>query len=305
MTTMSDSARDGVLISVIIPTTCEEGRWASLQRAIASVGTQQGVEVRMIVVVNGDRVAPHCLSQLRAMPNMTVLNQALGSAPLAQRLGRQAVQTEYFCFLDDDDEYLPGGLWHRVQPMLADASLAFTASNGYRALDGRDRLAVQRSSAIATGPLEALCDENWLSSCGGLYRSAAVGADYFDNPAPFYEWTYLAYKLARALPMAWVDAPTFRINDTPSSLSKSGAFRASEAQVLERILALGLPETAARPLRLKIGRTYHGLASESIDQGRPGPAWRYHIKSLRQPGGWRYLLYTRKLLAMALAKVAR
>ncbi len=298
---MSVSARQGVTISVIIPTTCEERRWESLLRAIASATAQDHVSVHMIVVVNGDRFSPVRLEQLRAMPGLEVLYQSKGSAPLAQLCGRQAVTTDFFCFLDDDDEYLPDGLWHRVQPMLADSALGFTASNGYRAGKGGEKLAVEGGDAIAADPLLALCYENWMSSCGGLFRSSLVGATYFENPAPFYEWTYLAYKLARDLPMRWVDVPTFRINDTPISLSKSTDFRASEADVLERIVALGLPAKVVHAIRKKIGNIYHGLSCENFLVGDSRKAWRYHLKSLHHPGGWQYLLYTRKLLTMFFA----
>ena len=300
---MSDCTRHQIAISVIIPTTCEEHRWDSLLRAIASASVQEHVNVGIIVVVNGNRFAPVRLQHLRAMPGLEVLYQAQGSAPLAQRFGRQAVATEFFCFLDDDDEYLPGGLWHRAQPMLANAALGFTASNGYRSDNGAQRLAVQYGSAVAADPLLALCDENWMSSCGGLFRTALVSTTYFDNPAPFFEWTYLAYKLARDLPMAWVDVPTFRIHDTQGSLSKSASFRASEIEVLDRILALGLPEKVAHVLRQKIGRTHHGLSSDNIGLGRARLAWGHHLTSLRHPGGWRYLLFTRKLLGMAFGRL--
>lgn len=283
-------------ISVIIPTTCEARRWDSLQRAIAGILAQEQVDAGLIVVVNGERFAPDCVAQLRAMQGVRVLYQAEGSAPLAQRLGRQTVETDFFCFLDDDDEYLPGALWRRVQPMLASPQIGFTASNGYRLKSGQETLAVQRADAVMANPLAALSSENWLSSCGGLFRSAQVTAKYFDNPAPFYEWTYLAYKLARDFKMAWVAEPTFRIHDTPASLSKSDAFRACEADVLKRILALGLPAPVAREVQEKLGRTYHDLSSDNIALGRRGPAWRYHMISLAHRGGWRYLLYTRKLL---------
>src|SRR4051794_10798550 len=105
-------------VSVIIPTTCEAHRCSSLQRAIASVQSQQGVAVKVIVVVNGARVDPSCYQQLQRMPGLKVSYRSEGSAPLAQHAGRLLVDTEYFAFLDDDDEYLAGALEARVQPML-------------------------------------------------------------------------------------------------------------------------------------------------------------------------------------------
>ena len=49
----------------------------------------------------------------------------------------------------------------------------------------------------ATDPLRALVIENWLASCGGLFRSDRVSIDYFDGVTRHYEWTFLAYSLRR------------------------------------------------------------------------------------------------------------
>ena len=295
---MYASGRNNITISVIIPTTCELHRWASLQRAIGTATTQENVDVSVIVVVNGEHFSPECLEQLRRMPQLTVLYMLQGSAPLAQRLGRLAVHTEFFSFLDDDDEYLPGGLWARVQPMLGAPDTGFVASNGYRMVEGKQELAVQQTDALLADPLFALCDENWMSSCGGLFRSASVTTDYFDDPAPYLEWTFLAYRLALELPMAWVAQPTFRIHDTPGSLSKSETYRCAETDVLRRIAALRLPPHVGSAIKEKIGRAYHELSHDNMVLGRAGQACRFHMMSLRQPGGWRYLLYSRKVLAV-------
>lgn len=302
--TMLVPERNRATVSVIIPTSCEARRWPSLQRAIDTARDQEQVDVSLIVVVNGDRVVQQNVDQLRRMAGVTVLYQAQGSAPLAQLLGRQTVRTDFFCFLDDDDEYLPGALRTRLAPMLDDPQLAFVATNGWRNVAGRDRLAVSCGDAVRVDPLYALCNENWLASCAGLYRSASVPTAYFEAPAPYFEWTYLAYKLALALPMAWLDEPTFRINDTPTSLSKSTAYRTAEAGVLLRVLALRPPAPVAAAVGRKIGSTFHDLADDNVELGSLGPAWRYHLLSLRHPGRWRYLLYSRKLLTLALRKAS-
>ena len=184
--------------------------------------------------------------------------------------------------------------------MLGNPDTAFVASNGYRMVEGRDDLAVQHPADLVADPLFALCRENWMSSCGGLFRSARVTPDFFDDPAPFLEWTYLAYKLALEFPMAWVGQPTFRIHDTPGSLSKSEKYQAAEVDVLRRIAALRLPPHVASSIKQKIGLAYHNLSGHNIVLGRAGPACRFHWMSLRQPGGWRYLLYSRKVLAVML-----
>jgi hypothetical protein len=221
----------------------------------------------------------------------------LGSLPLAQRIGRSLVRSEYFCFLDDDDEYLPGALRLRLAPLLADSQLAFVTTNGYKIADGvaeellpRDLLATVRAD-----PLAALSHVNWLASCGGLFRSSSVPVDYFDGETAFFEWTYLAYQLALDLRMAVLETPTFRIHDTAESLSKSSAYEEAEIKVLNKILALNLPPKVRRDLRAKIGRVWHTMADSAWRQGALGRAWRFHLTSLLLPGGHRYLLFSRKL----------
>jgi hypothetical protein len=291
-------------VSVIIPTTCEARRWESLQRAIDSARDSQGVEVSVIVVVNGKRFDQARLDELRSRTDVTVAYREEGSAPLAQRHGRSMVQTGFFAFLDDDDEYLPQALAHRCAPLLADPSLGFVATNGYRRLGTEDRVVVANAAAVQADPLVALTRENWLASCGGLFRTSSVSIDYFDDPAPFLEWTYLAYRLALDFRMAFVDVPTFRINDTPASLSKSAAYREAELGVLLRIAALPLPRAVMRQVRGKVGRVYHDLSFEARLQGQAARAWGLHVRSLLLPGGWRYLGYSRKLLPFGVPRSA-
>lgn len=200
---------------VIIPTTCEARRWTSLKRAIASALSQENTDAEVIVVVNGTRFDPVCYEELRNMPGLTVAYQKEGSLPLAQQFGRVQVTAPFFSFLDDDDEYLPGALKHRLRPLLADKTVDFVASNGYRVLGDRDHIALTNIDAIRRDPLLALSVENWLVSCGSLFRSCSVSAEYFDGKTAYFEWTLLAYKLASTLKMAFVDVPTFRIHDSP------------------------------------------------------------------------------------------
>lgn len=283
-------------VDIIIPTTCEAKRWDCLQRAIGSVCTDQGVPVRVIVVVNGSRFDETLYQQLRQDPRLTVVYREQGSAPLAQRHGRSLVNADFFAFLDDDDEYLPGALEQRCAPMVADETLAFVATNGYRNRNGVDRISVRYTRGINTDPLQALTRENWLASCGGLYRTSSIPVEWFDDPAPYLEWTYLAFKLTVGFRMRFIDVPTFRINDTPGSLSKSAAYRDAELMVLAKILALQLPRHVRQSLQGKKGRVFHSLSLQSRREGRLIAAWRYHLRSMVLPQGWRYLAFSRKLL---------
>ena len=285
-------------IEVIIPTTCITGRWAVLQRAIGTVASQDAVNVRVLVVVNGDRFDPDCLAALRARSDLRVHYQLEGNLPLALRVGRSLVEAPFFCFLDDDDEYLPGALAYRVQPMLADPRVDFTASVGLRCVDGGDRLALTELQVdqINAQPLLSLGVENWLASCGGLYRSSSISLDYFDGVTQYYEWTYLAYRLAIDKTLRYLERPTFRINDSSDSLSKSAAYRLAEIDVLHKLLDLPLPRKAQVEIRRKIGSAHHRISDYCLEQGWRMPAWQHHLKSLLYPGGWKYSTYSRHLL---------
>lgn len=274
-------------------------------RAIRSVVTQEQVAVEIIVVVNGNRFDPQCYQELMGRPELKVVYQQQGSAPLAARLGRSMVAAPFFAFLDDDDEYLPGALSHRLQPMLTDEGVDYVASNGFRRLGDEDRIVVRQIKAIGRDPLLALNTENWLASCGGLFRSTSVSVDYFDGKTAYLEWTFLAYELASSLRMAFVDVPTFRIYDSPGSLSKSRAYREAEIAVLAKVLDLDLPRKVKRSVRLKRGRAYHTMSADHCGGGDIHSAWRYHFASLLSPQGWKYLLYTRKLVGSFLPNRTR
>ncbi|WP_137172559.1 glycosyltransferase family 2 protein [Massilia sp. HP4] len=289
-------------ITIVIPTTCERERWTTLRRAIACVLAQTGVDADVLAVVNGQRYDADCLAALRTMTGVTVHYRSEGSAPLAQLAGRELLDSPYFGFLDDDDEYLPGALAARVAPMLDDPALDFVVTNGYRAGPDGDSLTIGNVAEIRRDPLLALCTQNWMGSCSGLFRSASVGPAYFADPAQYMEWTYLAFRLTARLSMRFLDLPTYRVHDTPRSLSKSSAYLRSELDILQRVLVLSLPEHAVQPLRVKLGRALHTASEHSRAAGDLRLAWKYHRASLALPGGWRYLLYSRRLVGAWMRK---
>ena len=65
--------------------------------------------------------------------------------------------------------------------------------------------------------------------------------------------------------------------------------------VLIEVMIRDLPER--RLLRIKRGQTLHAVSDLLRRDGRLREAWSYHLRSLRQPRGWRYLPYSRHLLA--------
>ena len=284
-------------VSVIIPTTCELRRQASLLRAIQSLHAQQGIDVDVIVVVNGKRYDAGLLDALRARSDVRVHYQEEGSLPAAQRFGRSLVTEEYFAFLDDDDQYLPGALKIRIAPMLTDPALDVVATNGFRGELGNARYIDDGTAAINSDPFAAMIRSNWLASCGGLYRSKAIHADYFDGKTKHFEWTLLAFRILFAgHRVLFVDVPTFRVFDSPESLSKSLEYQRASAGFIEHLLSFEPPTRIQNALQRRLSAAQHDLSFQFLTLGDFKNAWRFHLKSLMGPRGWRYLPYTRRLL---------
>lgn len=290
---------DRAHVTVIIPTLCDSARQATLSRAIESVLSQDGVTVELIVIVNGSRFDPGALDMRRADARFQVVYQEEGSLPAALRLGRTQTTGTYFAFLDDDDEYLPGALQARVAPFLLDPHLDVVATNGFHHTT-TDSVYLDNTRLINADPFAAMIQRNWLASCGGLYRSSAIHADFFDGKTKFFEWTLLAFRILFAgHKVLFVDVPTFRVYDSQGSLSKSVEYQRAAAGFLEYLLTLHPPQRIRRALRRKLSAAQHDLSSQFLAAHDRANAWRYHLKSLTGPGAWRYLAYTRRLLKFA------
>lgn len=283
-------------VTIIIPSTCEARRSDSLFRAVSSLLAQNDHVPRILVVANGSRIDPAVVARIGAMENVAIEYQTEGSLPNAMRYGRSRVATGYFGFLDDDDEYLPGAIQLRLTVIQTDPAVDAVVTNGYECVNGVDRRRVEFPDRVIADPLRALLSENWLASCGGLFRTERVSLDYFDGVTRYYEWTLIAYKLAATNKIRYVDEVTFRVHDSPASLSKSRAFREAEAGVLTSIFSMDLPLDVRRAIRAKIGRVHHGLAAMYRAEGNLKLALKHHWHSLGMPGGWAYLAYSRKLL---------
>lgn len=289
-------------VSVVIPTTCESGRRPLLCRAIDSVFSQTDVDIELIVVANGNRVREDLYDELQADRNLRLARLETASLPAAQRHGRSLVTKEYFTLLDDDDELLPGALGNRTRSLQEDCSVDVVVANGYVTYDGStDELHVKNFDFARVDPLVSLMHRNWLASCGALFRTRTIPIDFFDGVTKYHEWTLLAVRILLAnRKLVFLDEPTFRKHEEiDNSLSKSAAYRNSLIDFLTMLLAFDMPTPARNALMKKIGRTLHSKADECRRHGYLTVAWKYHLRSMSYPDGWRYLLYTRRLLLPA------
>jgi glycosyltransferase involved in cell wall biosynthesis len=284
-------------VSVIMPTLASEGRAAGLVRAIESVVRQRGVAAIPVVVVNGDAATPEIMAHLQERRDirLAVLDEA--SLPGALQMGRSMVGTAHFAVLDDDDELLPDALAFRLD-ILADAAGDAVVTNGFIEEAGRRQLSASDFQIVEIDPLRALLVRQWLLPCAGLFRTEAVPDAIFARIPAYREWTYLALCLAASGKIRFAARPTFVYRaDTPGSLSKSREYCLGGPAAIARMLELDLPSDVRRALLVRLGADMHSASERERQEGNHRAAWRWHVRSLAQPLGWRYLTYTRHLLA--------
>lgn len=283
-------------VSVIVPTMALRQRGAMLQRAIGSIRASSSKPIRIIVVVNGNRFDAAVCDWLKAQTDINFEYVAEPSAPGAVLRGRELVQTEFFSTLDDDDEYLPGATDQRLSVLQADSGADLLATNAYLCIDGVDSLVYNRLADVPASALECLMRFNWLTSGNALYRTASVGSTYFRDYHPYAEWTWLAFRLALdGKSISIMNESTCRHNSTAESVSKSEVYFQTFIPLFKRMLASSLPDQVVRMIHRKMGAAYHDASDAALRDGRRLDAWRHHWHSLINPGGMRYLTYTRHL----------
>lgn len=285
-------------ITTIIPTLCLAERGGSLARAIESVHRASHGTIKVLVVVNGQRFDQRLLEALQMRKDVEVLQIAEGSLIKAHLVGRRGVRTEYFSFLDDDDEYLAGALDLRLKVLQANPCIDVVISNGYLFAAGKDRIAYSRTPCVESNPLLELFNENWLHNCNHLFRSASVTEEYFENAHAHMEWTWLAFRLALSNKcVAAIDVPTFRYFDTPGSLSKSPDFLRSRIALYQRMLGMNPGKTVENMICRRLSGAWHDVSTFELDNGHRAKAACAHLYSLAAHwSGLRFLSYTRRLL---------
>jgi glycosyltransferase involved in cell wall biosynthesis len=283
-------------VTVVIPTLASATRHDCLLRAIESAKAASRAQVSIIVAVNGSHWNPDTVTAVERCEEVKVVRVESPSSPGAIAYGRRLVETEFFAFLDDDDELLPGGLDIRIEIMRSDAACDLVITNGKRRAQGRDSKMLSNLSSVEANPLRELFVDNWLPSCGALFRTSTIGPAYFDDYHDYAEWTWLAYRLAmdrkriRAL-----DALTFIVNDTPGSLSKSGKYRASYLGLYERMLNRNPPPDVRKEVQKRVSSALHDMSCDCLDRNELVNASRYHLRSLVSPSGFKYLSHTRNI----------
>jgi hypothetical protein len=84
--------------------------------------------------------------------------------------------------------------------------------------------------------------------------------------------------------------------DSPLSVSASSDYIVGQVPALERILELDLPPDVRRRYREAVAPACNTIARRCAAEGRLREAWSWHLRSLREAGGWRHIGFTRQLL---------
>lgn len=279
-------------VSVIVPTTAETRRRESLRRAIDSAHNQRGIATKLILVVNGSHYDPTLIEEFQGFP-LHLIRLPEASLPAAIHAGRLAVTSDYFCFLDDDDTYMPDAVACRLDAIESTAA-DFAVGNG---LNPAGKMVIPSISAAESDPLRALSSKNWLASCSGLYRTASISGEFFENVVKYFEWTVIAFRLLMAgKRVCFVDRVTYRISDTEGSASKQKSMESmlNGVAVAEYMFA-HVPASIRADYAWKLAATYHEVSDYCLFSNDLSLTWRMHLASIRS-GGWQYLAYTRHVL---------
>ena len=297
---------DDCKVSIIIPTLASISRKLQLVRAVESVLSDAMDSVKCIICVNGNQWDATTIEALRSRKGVELHRLPEPSLPKAIAFGRSVVRTEFFGFLDDDDELLPGAINERVKTYLSKPNCDLVVSNGIRRTALGDQLLLTRLESVPADPLTSLFEENWLPSCGGLFRTATIGQGYFVDYHEYAEWTWLAYRLAiEGKRVAIVNRPTFVVNDTPGSLSKSVAYDNAYIALYRRMLDRNPKASIRKVILRRMASALHDQSSASLKRGETFDAARSHFHSLFLPGGLRFLSYTRHIARQALTSRLR
>lgn len=285
------------LVTVIIPTLARTARASELKRAVKSITSQADVSCLASVVVNGDVYDAGLLDEIGSMPGVQIHHSPRKGVSAARYHGRTLVETEYFGFIDDDDEFLPGAFTVRTRHLSQHPEVDVLITNGYQAIGGVHRIAIDRFDEYLDDPARALMVENWMHNCAGLFRTATVTPEVFTNLPNHLELTYLALRLSAQHTILRVNHPTYVIHEGAADrVSASMAYVREVPSVLEAMLRETNRDDIRHLLRERLRDNLHVAADAELTSGNRWASFRYHLKSLFLPGGLRYLPFTRHLV---------
>lgn len=282
-------------ITVIIPTLADASRRDPLLGAIHCILNQTDVNAIPLVVINGTRFDPDLRRSLEKRADLEVLYLSKGHVSDARALGVEHVRTPYFAFLDDDDLFTEDALAHRLSLMGGPDSPDLVVTNFYIDKNGHRSLLTDEMKDYSADPKHSIFELPWLWSSNQLFRTATIGAGYFQNCDRFMEWTALGVILSRTKRISFSNKPTAIYHDTSDSASKQYPYMEAGARLMASVPRNDYSRKTLRLIDKKHSAALNGLSQRAKVDGNFKLAWRFHLECLLVPGGWRYLTYTRKL----------
>lgn len=284
-------------VSVIIPTLARGERAEQTRAALRSVWEQTRCQPIPLVVVNGPDPDPEFVQTLEADPRIQWVRTPRASLSGALYHGRLATSTPWVSALDDDDLLLPGSLAARIDRLESDPTIDVVVGNGLRREGGVDTGHWLDPEVIRRDPLGSMARSNWMLPGAWLARTDRVGADPFSGAPYGAECTYLGLYFALHHRVSFLDEPVVVWQkDSPNSMSKNRRYVVGEGAAIERILQFDLPPTVRDSYVRKRTDAFHSLSDLCRREGDLRAAWRWHIRTLTRPGGWRHLLFSRRLI---------
>lgn len=285
-------------IDVIVRTLLSKTREREIMRALDSIQNLPSMQARPIVVVNGDHYDRPLLDMLQQRPGIVLHYQPDASAGRAIATGRRLVTAPYFMYLDDDDQLVAAGMKSLSTYVFNHFDWDVLITNGYFCRSGESRPMYLDLKSHAIHPLRSLLSESWVCAGATIFRSESISADFLDMERNHQEWTYIAFRLVmEEKRIAFMDAPTVVYHDTGGSASKLIEHQEEALSLLEQMSADSRVDGETRSLmERKYRNMLHVIALQYWRQGDRRKAWIYHLRSMRQPFTFKYLLFSRKLL---------
>ncbi len=259
-----------------------------------SILSQAGVSVECIVVFNGFSVDADALNWAKAQPGTRCAVLEEPNKARATLLGRELAKGTFFCFLDDDDEFLPGAFAYATKILLANPELDCLATNGFYVTPNGTRCVFNQTREFEINGYanSLLRSRNWLASCGGMFRQRTVSTKYFENLPPHREWTVIAFRIATDLKVRFVNRLSYRVFSSPESQSKTASYVEAGTTALEAMLQWAKKPAHARAIRRRMSEAYHDTTSYYRLRSDFPRAWKAYWSSIRV-GGLKYDLMQR------------
>lgn len=226
------------LITVVMPA---HNRRQRIGRAVASILAQQHRNFELIVVDDASTDGTAETVEAAGDPRVTVLRQPRNmGANAARNRGVEAARGEIICFLDSDDEFLPGKLAYVSRFFAENGEIDFLIDS-YELVRGEDPEAdaiLRRNPVLsANADVETAIYARRLHKSTpalNVRRAAILKVGKFDESLRRRQDMDLAVRLARQVRSATTDAILWRKHWSPDSISAQGTFMQAMIDMCDR-----------------------------------------------------------------------